>query len=374
MFHHAVENRTLLTLDWSQNWRYRHETQLPDGINKNPTVQNVSAPGLRPAAPTQDLFTIVTRNDKVRWDTDGIFGRQQVGLFNNRLLLFAGARHDQVTYNFNFGNQYSTTNGAIKTPGAFEHFVNSAWTLAGGSNFKLTHNIALYGNYSQSFQPTAQAQKLGDQPLGNTRASGVDYGVKCNFFNDRLQFTVGGYYVNENGLKVTLTENNIADVVPAGSQNSKGVESDFTFKVTDSLNLLGGYGWVNARLSKEGDNVNADGRRPPDVPVENGSLAVKYNVRSGILKGFSTHAGLVYVGVSYPETTNSNVIESGIRVPAYYTVHVGVDYGWEQEILGTKLSHSVGLSVDNALNRFYVSPKLTAQPGRGIYVTYTLKH
>ncbi|HXA14300.1 MAG TPA: TonB-dependent receptor plug domain-containing protein [Opitutaceae bacterium] len=377
LFHHTVENRTLFTLDWSQNWRYRRETQLPSNLNNLPSTVSVGNP-VYVTEPTQDLFTVVTRNDKVRWDTYGIFGREQATMFNGRLILYTGARHDQVKYNLGFGNQFSVTSPfGVKTFGQVQHFTNSAWTLAGGANYKLIKDkLALYGNYSQSFEPSAQVAKLGDPPLGNTRASGVDYGVKGSFFSNKLQFTVGGYYIIEHGVKATVFDvaTGLNEVEPVGSQSSKGVEADWTYDLTNSLSLLGGYGYVNARIFNDGTNILADGKRPPNIPVDNGSFAIKYKFSGTALKGLSIHTGVIYVGQSYPETGSNNAPEVRLTLPSYYTVEIGLDYNWVTEWHGTKFTHSVGLSSTNALNRDYVDTKGTAGTSRGIFVSYTLSH
>ena len=242
-FDHAMENNTLLTFDWSENWRYRLGTSLPSTISKLlPTAQDPNNP-IYNTVPDYGSWTVVTRDDKVRWDTLGLFVREEATFLKSdafpegRLLVFGGMRHDQVTYNLNFGNQYSTTAPfALSASAPVQNFENSAYTPASGINFKLTKNIALFFNYSQSFQATAQSAKLGDQPLPNTRGFGEDYGIKANFLNNRLQFTLGGYYITETGIKVTEVDpvTGVSETVAGGSQLSKGMELDGSYQVTDS--------------------------------------------------------------------------------------------------------------------------------------------
>jgi len=378
LFDHSVENKTLFTLDWSENWRYRLGTGLPSTLTKLlPSAQSPGNPNYS-AVPDYPSWTVVTRNDKTRWDTEGVFARDQVTMFNGRLLAFAAIRHDQVTYNLNFGNQYSPTAPAfaLSAAGQVQHFVDSAWTPAGGINFKVTPKAAFYANYSQSFQASAQSAKLGDQPLPNTRGNGVDYGFKCSFLDDRLVFTIGGYYVTETGLKITVVDpvTNVSESVAGGSQNSRGVESDFTYRLGENLTVLGGFGVVNARLLNEGTNTTADGRRPPNIPIDNGGLALRQDFKGTALAGFSIHAGIKYDGVSYPNSTATAVGEANLRLPAYYTVDVGVNYTWTQMVHGVKLFQTVGLNVDNALNADYVDTNTAPGASRGFFVRYSIKH
>jgi len=376
LFNHTLENKTLFTLDYTQNWRYREGTTLPSTLQKFlPSVQNPNAPNYN-NVPDYPSWTIVNRNDRVRWDTDGIFMHEEATLLDNRLFLFAGMRHDQVTYNLNFGNQYSSTAPyPIATPGQVQHFVNSAWTPAGGANFKLTSNIALYANYSQSFQASAQSAKLGDQPLPNTRGFGGDYGVKANFMDNRLIFTIGGYYVTETGIKINMLEpDGTTESVAGGSQNSRGVESDMTFVVTKGLYLAAGFGYVNARLLNEGTDTAADGLRPPMIPVDNGYMILHYAFSRGPLTGFAVNFGLRYDGVSYPYTTATTLSETTLRIPSYYSVDGGITYTWTRSIAGVKLGQSIGISVINALNGDYVDASDNPVQSRGFYVHYKISH
>lgn len=147
-----------------------------------------------------------------------------------------------------------------------------------------------------------------------------------------------------------------------------------TFQVSDNFSIIGGFGYVNARLLNEGTDTAADGRRPPKLPIDNGGLALKYDFKSLGLPGLSLHAGVRYVGVSYPETTASTAGEDTLRLPAYYVVDTGIDYSWTQEIAGFKIGQTVGLSVDNALNADYVNVNLEPEAPRGYFIRYTISH
>ncbi len=284
---------------------------------------------------------------------------------------------DQVTYNLDFGNQFSTSKISTtpSSPGQVQHFVNSAWTPASGANFKLTQNIALYGNYSQSFEPSAQSAKLGDQPLPNTRGNGVDYGVKCNFTNQRPEFHVGWSMLRKPASRSSVLEpDGTTQSEAAGDQISKGLETDATFQVTDALDVNFGYGYCNARLTNQGTDSIADGLRPPNIPVDNGYVSLKYDFKNSVLKGLSVHGGITYDGVSYPVTTSKTVNEAHIQLPSYYAVEAGLEYSWAQHIQGEKFVHAIKLSVDNALNRDYVDVKGSPVNPRAFYIAYVLSH
>jgi len=72
-----VDTKTLVTLDYSQNWRFRQGTTLPSTLQKLlPAEQNPNAPVYN-LVPDYPFWTVVNRNDRVRWDTEGLFVREQ---------------------------------------------------------------------------------------------------------------------------------------------------------------------------------------------------------------------------------------------------------------------------------------------------------
>lgn len=369
-----VQTKTLATLDWSENWRFRQGTTLPTTLTALlPSVQNPNAP-VYTTVPDYPAWTIVNRNDKVRWDTLGGFVSEQVDV-SDKLFLYGSIRHDQVTYNLNFGNQYNNKAPfALSAAGQVQHFVNTAWTPAGGANYKLTENVALYANYSQSFQASAQGAKLGDPQLPNTRGSGVDFGTKFTFLNGRLVGTVGGFNVTETGIKISVLQpDGTTDTEAAGSQKATGVESDLSYQVTDAWSVGAGFGYDDGRLLNEGTNYTADHRRPPNVPIDNGYLHSVYRF-GGALTGLQLDARYEYVGISYPQSTATTAGENNLRLPAFSKVDGGISYSWKTNFANLKLSHQVKFFVANALNADYVNANGTPQPERGYYVSYTLKH
>src|SRR5436305_1179340 len=87
------------------------------------------------------------------------------------------------------------------------------------TNFSAT---ASYTNRSNSFSPNAQRASAGLN--SSETARGWDYGFKCGFLEDRLQFTLGGYYIDRTGVSTTeILANGTTVSTSAGNQNAKGV-------------------------------------------------------------------------------------------------------------------------------------------------------
>ena len=362
----ALKNKTLLTLDYSQNWRYREQ--------RSPNTRVYSISGILLANPDYSLpprsaFNIITRRDKVRWDTRGFFLRQQTTALDGRLIGFAGLRRDLVTYNFLFGDQFNRAGGALSNKGAVSHYTDSAWSPNFGVNFKATKQIALYASHSTSFSPAGQVAKLGDPHLENETSVGWDYGIKATLLNERLVFTLGGFYIDRDGVKTTQRDpvTGLNETVAAGKQSTKGCEFEGAWRVNEKLTVLASYGYVNAKILYNGNATTDIGRRPVGLPKDQGSLSWKWE----ILKGLSWNAGVTYSGEALPNSTATDA-RRDVRAPGYYLVNTGLMYSWAQR--EHRLRHSVRLSAKNALDRDYLTSRGELGAERGVFIAYTLSH
>lgn len=372
-----LEHKTLLTFDWSTNWRYRHETKPLNSVLGNVEL-NVANPNY--TVPDLSLWNIVTRSDHTRNNVLGVYLRQQTAFLDGRLIAFAGARYDHVTFDLDFGDQYNvggSNPGSLRAAGTRDYFTDDAFSPNFGANFKLTPHLAVFANFSRSFFPNAQSSRLGDPRLPNERAKGYDFGFKANYLNDRLVFTISAFSIERNGVKATLIEDGQTVERAAGQQKADGIEFDFTWRATDNLTLLGGYGYTDARISENGRDTDSVGRRPSGVPQDNGGLALRYRL-PGSLNGFSVTAGLKYLGEANPFSQvtvaggNPDLARRNIVIPASFSVDAGLGYRWRQRDRG--LSHSLRASVRNLLDSDKLTPRAGVPESRQFFVSYTLNH
>lgn len=372
-----LEHKTLLTFDWSTNWRYRHETKPLNSVLGS-TELSVTNPNF--TVPDKALWNIVTRDDHTRNNVLGFYLRQQTAMLNGRLIAFGGVRYDHVTFDLNFGDQYNTGGsnpGSLRNAGERDYFTDDAVSPNFGVNYKLTPKLAVFANYSRSFFPNAQSSRLGDPRLPNERAKGFDAGFKASYLDDRLVFTLSAFAIERNGVKATLIEDGQTVERAAGQQKADGVEFDFTWRPTDDLTILGGYGYTDARVTDNGRDTDSVGRRPSGVPQDNGGIAIRYRL-PGSLRGFSVNLGVKYLGEANPFSLvtvsggNPDLARRNIVIPASYTVDAGLSYRWRQREHG--LSHTVRASVRNLLDSDDLSPRASLPEGRAFYFAYTLNH
>lgn len=372
-----MEHKTLLTFDWSTNWRYRHETKPLTSVIGSTDVSVVNP---NYTVPDRSLWNIVTRNDRTRNNVMGAYLRQQTAMLDGRLIAYGGLRYDSVTFDLNFGDTYNVGGrnaGSLNDAGASDKFTDDAWSPSVGANYKLTPNLAVFANYSRSFFPNAQASRLGDPRLPNERAKGFDFGLKASYLADRLVFTLSAYSIDRDGVKARIEENGETVDRAAGRQAADGVEFDFTWQVSDDLTLLGGYGYTDAQITANGLDTDSIGRRPNGIPQDNGGLALKYRL-PGALKKFSVTAGLKYLGEANPNSLatvaggNPDLARRDTVVPASTTFDAGLSYRWGRQ--GGNGTHAFRLSARNLFDKQYLKPNKNMADGRQVYVAYTFAH
>jgi iron complex outermembrane receptor protein len=186
-------------------------------------------------------------------------------------------------------------------------------------------------------------------------------------------FTTGGFYIDRNGVKTSQVNpvTGLKETVAAGKQVTKGVEFEGAWRVTDALTVQASYGYVNAKILYNGSATTDVGQMPAGLPVDQGSLIWTYHFSRGKLKGLSWNSGIVYSGVSYPNSTATDARRT-IDAPSYYIVNMGVSYAWRAR--DQKLSHSIRVSAKNLFDRDYEDQKGGLGAPRGIFFAYTLSH
>lgn len=387
LFGGLLDNKTLFTADHSQYWKYNPTKQLPNAVNANPLFfaasLSIDNPDYRVPAFASDVYTNLNRKLVSRVDVNGGFLRQQVTTLNKRLIAVAGTRVDNVTFNF-WDKATAAANPASLT--TINHFHDFQFSPMVGVNYKLTREVAFYANRSNSFSPNAQRATAGLNASESAR--GWDYGFKAGLFDDKLQFTLGGYSIDRTGVTATeVTPNGTTITTSAGNQNARGVELDFTWRVTSDLTLLGGYGYVNARVVSNGRDLDSVGRRPSRLPAVTYGLALKYNL-GAVAKGLAFNAGVQFTGQTFPDSTAGGINEPAsspnrgftlshdgrrtLSLPSYTVLDMGLSY--RLRAANSKFSHSVRFNVKNLADADYIDTGKKAGDRRGFYVSYSVNH
>jgi iron complex outermembrane receptor protein len=400
-----VEHRTLGTIDLNDYYRWDPSRQFAGATNPDIVAWNAVrtvrlAPAtLEPAGPLEYFpkwfqwgQEVATRIRKQRVTVVGGLLRHQMALFDGRLLAYAGARYDTVRFRHREFIPVPTTFAA----GQLVDKKMSAMKPNLGINYKLTNSLRFFANYSESyFVPQSEATAtVAEGTYKAEVASGYDYGLKGAFFNDRLNFTVSGFYaIRENVLVTDLEEtplgsgNYVTVSRRDGNQLVRGFEMDVNWRATDTVSVGGSWGHIYSIYTDFGAAFPlAVGRRAQGISPQNGGAYVKWAPVTGTLKGFSANLGVTHVASTPTEAPNAGdtyaTLASGqrvvtrttyqwrLRVPSYTLWNLGLRYRLAGR--GSSYDHTFAINVNNALDREYVRANRLLGEERSVFFTYTL--
>ena len=419
-----VEHRTLFTIDINDYYRYDPTRQW--SVATNPTIvawnalrtvkldanfNPIGDIGYFPLNVHDTPGEVATRNTKRRTTVVGASLRQQTALLNGRLLAYAGVRFDSILYRHRDfltpAASFASITGVPFIPGyqvgqLLRKSLNQTKPNF-GVNYKVTPTFRVFANYAQSW-----FVNQGDNPIDiadptykTETADGYDYGFKGSLLNDRLSYTLCGFYATRQNVSVT----GLQEVPPGsgtfvtvtqrqGDQLVRGFEADVSWTITKDLYFVGSYGNVNSIYTNFGDAFPAAvGRKVQFVAPYNGSLSLKYSPQTGLLKGFSANLGYTVVGATPTEAPNAGdtyVTQTGgkrvvtsstgqwaLKAPAYGLWNFGLRYRLPG---GSNYSQTLAINVNNLTDEKYfragagTSNSKYIGDHRAVFFTYTLGH
>lgn len=307
----AVKHKLLFTLD------YQRQTQAPEQYDaaNNAAFPAAVASGLSVSNPdygfnsyadNPSLYSTIQKDDS-HIDIYGAFLSERATLLDGKLILLAGLRYDSS----NSVNDDRTT-----TPATHTEFDASAYTHQLGLNFRVLPDITLYANKSTSFVPQFGVGKDANGtsfPLPNEDGDGWEAGFKASLLSNHLTFTLGYYDITLNNVATTDSTTNITYVT--GEQRSKGVELDFNWVVTPSLQFFGGYGYTDAKIVRNEVARHLIGTTPRRAPRDTIGLGAKYELKQGKLKGFYATSGVRYAARSLANPSTGRAITASASNP-----------------------------------------------------------
>ena len=353
-----IEHRTLAAIDFNDYYRWDPSRSYaaatdPDLIAWSTAARSVTLDPntLEPISPI-NYFTksfdgskgVSTRIRKQRVSVVGGLIRQQTALFNGALLAYAGARMDSVR----FRHRDFTAPPAGYAPGQLlDKSMQSGAKPNLGVNYKLTQNLRLFANYSESYfvpQSDATATVALSDYAAET-AKGYDYGFKGSFLEDRLSFTVSGFYATRKNVSVSDSVETppgsgsyVSVTRRDGDQLVRGFEADVNYNITNEINVGGSYGNVYSIYTDFGSAFpEAVGRRV------NGELVV-----------------------------TRSTTQWHLRTPSYTLWNFGARYRYAPA--GSRLDHTFAININNAFNLDYLRANKIPGDLRSVFFTYTINH
>lgn len=235
-----------------------------------------------------------------------------------------GVRHDETDLLQTRVNNTRTKSDPSKTTGkagllyAFE----SGWSP--------------YLSYSESFLPltgnTADGSPFKPE-TGEQREAGIKYESPDHQFG-----TTFAVYDLKRQNVTTTDPNNTSFSIQTGEQRHKGFEFETTGQLTDRLNAVATYTYIDAEITKS--TTNTLGKRPILVAKNMANVWLRYDL-SGWVQGLGIGAGARHIGEQAGDAQNS------FDVPSYTLFDAGLYYN--------TASWRFALNARNLANKQYIA-------------------
>ena len=218
---------------------------------------------------------------------------------------------------------------------------DTQFTWRGGVNYLFDNGITPYFSYSESFEPSSQADAQGNLFSPST---GKQYEAGLKYVpSDRPIVLTGAVY------QLTKTNNLMADPagsffsVEGGEIRARGVEVEAKAALSASVNVVGSYTYTEAEYTTD---TNYKGNTPAQVPKHMASLWADYTFFDGALSGLTLGTGGRFTGSSYGDPANS------FKVGSYTVVDALVRYDLARVGMA---GSNVAVHVNNLFDREYVA-------------------
>lgn len=221
----------------------------------------------------------------------------------------------------------------------------------------IVDKLSVFANYQNGFTNVAP-QLVGNPEDGPQtlktfdpeQANQLEFGVKTNLFNNRLNATVSYYDIKVKD-RVITDPSSPFNKIQGGEVVSKGFEIEINANPIPGLNIRAGYSNNDSETTKS-DNLEILNRRPLEAGPETlYNFWASYEFQAGKLDGFGVGAG--FNGAS--ESFAINYASTGeFMLPSYTIANASVFYQANK--------YRIGLKLNNALNKEYYKGWSTINP------------
>jgi len=325
-----LRHTVLFGLEWDHVDAERKLGQLSAGVPSldlfNPVYfQRFATPAL----------TSATITDQTQ-DQLGFYAQDQVDI--GKLRLNAAVRHDQA-------DSSTITRSTALTVKQDD----SATTWRVGGLYLFDSGVAPYASYSTSFLPNTgtSAPQRGASPFTPTTGDQYEVGIKYQPQGMQSFVQLAGYQITQQNV---LTRDPLYTLytLPTGEIRSRGVEFELHANLSQHVDLIGAYSYIDATIQKTNTAGVTPGNRVPAVPHHLVSGWANYHVTAGTFEGLSFGGGVRYISQTYGDEANS------FRVPGFTLFDAAVR--WDLSHFGGYLKgKEVTLNANNLLDREYIS-------------------
>jgi len=312
-------------------------------------------------------------------DTAGLYVQDQIKLPYD-LFFMGGARYQYFRENGGSSDDPSTAVNlaSLGTPpyhGDAQQFVTPRFGLL----WRPYPWASGYVSYAEGFSSNGGSYVYPNTPVAPTSARDAEVGLKFQFFEDKLQGTIGYYDLTRtNQTEPDLNPNHVCIgnggsfptcKIILGDSRTKGPEVDIRGTFYPGLNLILNYTNISSALirSYAADTSNSLGQPFPGAPRNLANASVTYEVQDGALQGLKLGASYNYHGAQrVVDQTGYNLGWLTPSLAGYGTVDLLAEYPFEYG--GWK--YKAGFNIHNLFDRTYYTSEYLQAPLVGLASAY----
>lgn len=323
----SLRNRLVIGVDYLDSQVLDNSTD-PKGINVvNPQGQLIPVPPAFgfPNLPTTraNIDTVLANSSRANSNINqNILSGYISDVINilPELSVMAGVRYDRFNYK-----------GDANDPSDDEkEYTKSTFSPKFGIVYQpILDQLSVFANYQNGFSYVNPKRILVDisNPKGPTKlqsydleqANQLEFGVKTNLFNNKLETTLSYYDITVKD-KVML-DTNLQD----GTVRSKGFELEMNANPVDGLNLRGGISYNDAKVTKSKSRPDLVDKRLAEAgPETSYNFWADYKFQEGAIKNVGLGFGLN--GASKYNTMVGYPAAGDFYLPAYTIFNASIYY------------------------------------------------
>ncbi|WP_288129316.1 TonB-dependent siderophore receptor [Microbulbifer sp.] len=192
-----------------------------------------------------------------------------------------------------------------------------------GLVYEATAEWSLYASYAEGFRPNTGSDFYG-VAFEPEESKSYETGVKLVTDDGRTTGTLALFRAEKSNV-LTVDPTNPGFSTALGQAESAGVELDLATKITDDINAVFSYAFVDAKTSN--DTVNIDwgveipaGSRLLNIPEHTASLSISRDLE---LQGAPASAAM---GVRYVDERVGETVDPDYALPAYTLINLSATY------------------------------------------------
>lgn len=266
----------------------------------------------------------------------GIYFQDQIDV-NDRWKVLLGLRYDDFTQDItNRRNDPATVSTSEKT----------ALSPRFGVTYEAGDNVSLYASYAEGFRPNSGADAYGNN-FEPEESKSYEVGVKLASMDGALNTTFA-YFKMEKSNILTADPVNAGESAALGGAESKGLEIDIAGELSDSVDMMFSYAYVDAGTTSELWNFDwwvtlPAGSELVNIPKKSANLMMTKRFN---MNGADANVGFT---INYVDDRLGETIDPTYRLPEYTLVNLFGSYQLNDQV---KLT----MNIDNLLDeKYYVS-------------------